>query len=404
MAEIFWDVLGIKPTVDSKKIRKAYSDLVKLHNPEDDEETFRKINQAYRAAMNFARQFSAMNVKDEDIVITDVRQDGSFGIKIVDETGKNKPLIPPVPAPEPAPVETSEVQQEEAKTSDSKFDFGSIDSSKVKGLTYQEIDEMTGYLSLAPGFPVPDSDKARKIKKFIDDNDLVKTMSERVAPENIKKGIETSINTATLILNEDSLRGERIMWNFYFNSPMVISLHTSYEFYGKLQKTTDEAKVTIKDAMAISDVCPLRPRVYATNRKENPVSKIDFLSKVPFRYKEGKYPAFDELMKNEDPEEVKALIDFLEHSRINLYAMLMPVIYPIKSNALPDAISSFHFILKSPDCEKMRDKPILWKLYFRGVLLKTLISNHDLHVGLTKIMLDMNLSNDLVKTIKKQIG
>jgi hypothetical protein len=52
----------------------------------------------------------------------------------------------------------------------------------------------------------------------------------------------------------------------------------------------------------------------------------------------------------------------------------------------------------------MRDKPILWKLYFRGVLLKTLISNHDLHVGLTKIMLDMNLSKDLVKTMKKQMG
>ena len=32
-----------------------------------------------------------------------------------------------------------------------------------------------------------------------------------------------------------------------------------------------------------------------------------------------------------------------------------------------------------------------------------MISDHDLHIGLTKAMLDMDLSKDLVKTMKKQI-
>ena len=70
----FWDNLGIKPTVDTGKIRKAYSALVKKHNPEDDEETFRIINQAYKAAMRFAGSFSSLDVSDDQIVITDIKE------------------------------------------------------------------------------------------------------------------------------------------------------------------------------------------------------------------------------------------------------------------------------------------------------------------------------------------
>ena len=394
MKEIFWDTLGIAPTTDTKKIRKAYSGLVKQHNPEDDEEAFRKINQAYRAAMNFARQMSALNISDDQIVITDRREDGSFNIQV-----KKENVLPGPIAPVP-----SSSDEEEPKVQDAIFDFGDLDSSRVKELTIEEIDEMTGYLSLAPGFPVPDGQKARRIKKFIDDNDLINNLSGRVKPEEKQQGADDALRAAGLILNDESVREERIMWNFFFNSPKLLSLQTSYEFYSKFQKLTDDAGLSITAAQAMADVSLLRPRVYVKPHKPGQSeAKIDFLTKLPFRYGEGRYPEFDELMQNEDPREVKELIDFLEHSRINLYAMLMPKMHPVKKDALPDAVSSFYYILKNPDCTKIREKSAVWKLFFQGSLVKPMISDHDLHIGLTKSMLDMDLSKDLVKTMKKQI-
>lgn len=396
MAEIFWDTLGIAPTTDTKKIRKAYSDLVKVHNPEDDEETFRKINQAYRAAMNFARQLSALNVSDDNIVVTDRREDGTFGISIKREGGwpDSIPVLGPA-------LELDEKKEEQEPL----YNFGSIDSTVVRDLSYKEIDDMTGYLTLAPGFRIPDGDKARKIKAFIDNNDLIKTMSAGVDPASPGKAMKDALYTAELILNDEVLRGERIMWNFYFNSPQVLSLYTNFEFYSELENLIDLFKVTSAEAHAIADNSHLHPRVYViVNKPDKSVAKVDFLTNVAFKYKTGKYPVFDELMKNEKPEDVKELTDFLEHLRFNLYAMLMPRIHPIKKDAYLDAVSAFNYILKSPECEKMRDKPVLWKLYFQGALIKTMISDHDLHIGLTRSMLEMNLRKPLVKTIKKAIG
>ena len=109
--EIFWDTLGIKPTTDTKKIRKAYSALVKIHNPEDDEEEFRKINGAYKAAMKFAANFERLDVSDEQIQITDVRPDGSFGVKFFDKDGK--PLFPEPPKTPPDKDPSFEPKKEE---------------------------------------------------------------------------------------------------------------------------------------------------------------------------------------------------------------------------------------------------------------------------------------------------
>lgn len=396
MAEIFWDTLGIAPTTDTKKIRKAYSELVKKHNPEDDEEAFRKINQAYRAAMNLARQLSALNVSDDNLVITDRREDGTFGLQIRREGGR--PDILPVPGPvlenEKAPEDT-----------DPLYDFGSIDSTLIKGLTYQEIDDMTGKLTLAPGYHIPDGDKARAIKKFIDDNDIVRVLSVRTDPSDLEKGMREALNTAEKIIKDESVRGEIILWDFYFNSPCVVPLFTHYDYYRELEDMVDTARLSSHDCYSIADACPLRPRVYVVvNKPAGSVAKVDFLSNVAFRYKAGRYPEFDTLMKKEQPADVKELIGFLEHLSLNLYSALMPRIHPEKKNALADAVWSFEYILNSAECRKMRDKPILWKLYFQGKLIRPMISDHDLHIAITRHMLDMGLSKPLVKTIRKQIG
>lgn len=51
-----WSVLGIAPTSDVKKIKRAYAVLVKKHHPEEDEETFLKIHNAYKKALSIASE------------------------------------------------------------------------------------------------------------------------------------------------------------------------------------------------------------------------------------------------------------------------------------------------------------------------------------------------------------
>ena len=53
--ETCWQILGIAPTTDINVIKEAYSVLAKKNNPEDDPEGFRKIHDAYKSAMDYAR-------------------------------------------------------------------------------------------------------------------------------------------------------------------------------------------------------------------------------------------------------------------------------------------------------------------------------------------------------------
>ena len=48
-------ILEIKPTDDKKKIKIAYSKMLKKYHPEDFPEIFMKINEAYRVALEFEK-------------------------------------------------------------------------------------------------------------------------------------------------------------------------------------------------------------------------------------------------------------------------------------------------------------------------------------------------------------
>jgi len=52
-AEAF-KILEIEPTSDKKKIKVAYSKMLKKYHPEDFPEMFMKINEAYEKALGYA--------------------------------------------------------------------------------------------------------------------------------------------------------------------------------------------------------------------------------------------------------------------------------------------------------------------------------------------------------------
>jgi hypothetical protein len=59
-----WDILGIAPTNDAQELRRAYMRKLKVTNPEDDAEAFKRLRQAYEFALNIGR--FAVELKTEE--------------------------------------------------------------------------------------------------------------------------------------------------------------------------------------------------------------------------------------------------------------------------------------------------------------------------------------------------
>ena len=403
--ETFWDTLGIKPTTDTKKIRKAYSALVKIHNPEDDEEKFRKINGAYKAAMKFAANFERLDVSDEQIQITDVRPDGSFGVKFFDKDGKPLFPEPPKTTPDKDPSFEPKKEEEPEHVEDKLFDFDSIDSSVVKAFTYEEAIERAGMITFAIGFAVPDSPKTRQIKKFLDDNNIVKAMSNSVTPGDESEGASEALRIAELFI-DNGMSDEKVLWQFYFLSPLVMSLRTDLGFYTELEQMINLRKLTGKHAFAISEGSPFHPRIYnivKRNQDTDPYT-IDFISRVPFRYKSGKYPQLENMMKKEKPDEFKALTDFLSKVSLNIYGVLMPAVRPFYKYVSQDASAIFDFIMTSPECKDMKKNRLLWKLFFKSNLVKPVINDPSFHHLLTTLCIRNKCTKDVIRVIKKEMS
>ncbi len=58
MYKDIWEILGITPTNDKKKIQQAYAEKVKIYHPEDHPEEFLELQEAYREASRYARNIS----------------------------------------------------------------------------------------------------------------------------------------------------------------------------------------------------------------------------------------------------------------------------------------------------------------------------------------------------------
>lgn len=64
-----WNILGIEPTTDKKAIRKAYAAKTREIHPEDAPEEFKRLHEAYQAALGYAdyvRQVSRSVLKTEE--------------------------------------------------------------------------------------------------------------------------------------------------------------------------------------------------------------------------------------------------------------------------------------------------------------------------------------------------
>ena len=66
----FWETLGISPTKDEAVIRKAYAEQARACHPEDDQEGFLRLRQAYQAALAWAEsggdQLSGQGNRSQD--------------------------------------------------------------------------------------------------------------------------------------------------------------------------------------------------------------------------------------------------------------------------------------------------------------------------------------------------
>ena len=65
---MIWKILGIEETKDEEIIKNAYRDKLRFVNPEDDQEGFMELRQAYEDAMAFANQIEMDDEEQEEVL------------------------------------------------------------------------------------------------------------------------------------------------------------------------------------------------------------------------------------------------------------------------------------------------------------------------------------------------
>lgn len=111
---MWWDILGVEPDADLKEIKKAYATLVKQVKPDDDQESFMRINKAFKQAKQWHER---KNKEPEPVFIPPAVKISSEQVNIeqqfqydYEQVGTNEE--------EPDSVENQEVPDVSVDTSD----------------------------------------------------------------------------------------------------------------------------------------------------------------------------------------------------------------------------------------------------------------------------------------------
>ena len=118
-----WEILGIEPTNDIKKIKAAYATLAQQYNPEEHPEEFKRIHDAYKAACDRAkgvyRPFPAFIIKNSQRNsshdIAERSREEEFDFPDNTDVHKDQPAERFIP---------------EKKTDREEFDFSGVDTAE----------------------------------------------------------------------------------------------------------------------------------------------------------------------------------------------------------------------------------------------------------------------------------
>lgn len=78
-----WSILEIEPTGDVREIKKAYAALAKRYNPEEHPEEFKRLHNAYRAALQYARSVNSDSEQESEAANITPSMDNSADAEIV---------------------------------------------------------------------------------------------------------------------------------------------------------------------------------------------------------------------------------------------------------------------------------------------------------------------------------
>ncbi|MBE5942630.1 MAG: tetratricopeptide repeat protein [Lachnospiraceae bacterium] len=81
---MIWKILGIEETKDEEQIKNAYRDKLRFVNPEDDQEGFMELRQAYEDAIAFANQIDNPSVGEQEELFQTRKNDVDLWIDKVD--------------------------------------------------------------------------------------------------------------------------------------------------------------------------------------------------------------------------------------------------------------------------------------------------------------------------------
>lgn len=112
-----WEVLGISPTRDPLKIRRAYAEQSKNHHPESDPEGFRILYEAYQEALKEAKQQKRRPMLQRRVI-------EAIGNKKDEE--KKQAVISAEETKTSADSEQTQQEQKEEETSEEEFNFGAL--------------------------------------------------------------------------------------------------------------------------------------------------------------------------------------------------------------------------------------------------------------------------------------